>query len=69
MKNKALSVADSVISHNTDIPALTETRLGTCSDAKVLSQLLLPGYDILQMAWPDTNSGSMAVLFKEQLGV
>ena len=39
-----------VISHNTDILALTETWLGTCADPKVLSDLIPPGCNILQVA-------------------
>ena len=57
VKNKALSIADLVTSHNIDILVLTETWLGTTIDAQVLSGLVPPGYDIVQVARPDKRSG------------
>jgi exonuclease III len=69
VKNKALSIADLVISRNIDILAMTETWLGCSTDAQVLSELKPPGYDVLQVSRPDKRGGGVAVLFKEGLSV
>ena len=69
LKNKGLSVADLVISHNTDIAALTETWLCTCTDGYILSASLSPGCDVLHVARSDRRDSDLTVLFKERLSV
>ena len=54
-------------SRNIDILALTETWLGTTIDAKALSEVVPPSYDILHVARPDKRDGGVAVLFREGL--
>ena len=45
VKNKALSVADMVISRDIDILALTETWLGSAIDDHVIHELVPRGYE------------------------
>ena len=58
-----------MLSHNSDILAMTESWLSPCTDVLVLYKLLPPGYDILQVRRPDKRGSSMAVLFKDGLGM
>ena len=46
VKNKAMSVADLVISRYIDVLTLTETSLGPVIDNQVLSELVPTGYDL-----------------------
>ena len=64
-----MSLANLVISSNTDVLTLTETCLGPCTHAQSLSELIPLGCDIPQVVQPDKRGGSAAILFKEGLGV
>ena len=48
---------------------MTATWLGTSADAQVSSELVPPGYNILQVARPDKQAGGVAVLLRDGLGV
>ena len=53
-------------SNSINILGMKERRLSTSVDAQVLSELTLPGYNILQVAQSNKYCGSM---FKEILGM
>ena len=65
VKNKALSVADFVISRDIDVLALSETWLGTDTDNQVINELVPSGYTIQHISRPsEKRCGSVAVLYK-----
>ena len=64
VKNKALSVADFVISRDIDVLALSETWLGTDTDNQVINELGSSGY-LQHISRPsEKRSGGVAVLYK-----
>ena len=59
VKNKALSVADFVISRDNDVLTLSETWLGTDTDNQVVNELVPSDYTIQHK-----HGGGVAVLYK-----
>ena len=68
VKNKALSVADMVISRDNDILALTETWLGSAIDDHVIHELVPRGYEFHAVSRSGgKRGGGAAVLHKSGL--
>ena len=68
VKNKALSVADMVISRDIDILALTETWLGSAIDDHVIHELVPCGYEFHAVSRSGgKRGGGVAVLHKSGL--
>ena len=68
VKNKALSVADMVISRDIDILALTETWLGSAIDDHVIHELVPRGYEFHAVSRSGgKRGGGVAVLHKSGL--
>ena len=68
IKNKALSVADMVISQDIDILPLTETWLGSSIDDHVIHELVPTGYELHTVSRSGGNrGGGVAVLHKSGL--
>ena len=59
VKNKALSVADLVISWEIDVLALSETWLGTNTDNQVIKELVPSGYTIQHISRPSEKRGGV----------
>ena len=65
VKNKALSVADFLISRDIDMLALSETWPGTDTDHQIINELLQSGYTIQHTSRPSEKRGAgVAVLYK-----
>ena len=65
VKNKALSVADMVISRDIDILALPETWLGSAIDDHVIHELVPRGYEFHAVSRSGgKRGGDVAVLHK-----
>jgi hypothetical protein len=69
VKNKALSVADYVVSQDIDVLALTETWLGTTIDKKVKAELKPTGYKLKHIPRPNKQGGGVGILYKSGLTV
>ena len=64
VRNKAVSIADFVMSQDIDILALTETWLGRDTDKTVLRELVPTGYNILHVPRTDgRRGGGVAFLY------
>jgi hypothetical protein len=57
VKNKALSIADFVITQDIDVLAITETWLGTDIDKQVKKDLVPSGYKVKHVPRPSEQRG------------
>lgn len=69
VKNKALSVCDSILSNKVDIFALTETWLGSSVDKSVISELKPDGYSIHHVSRQSQRGCGVAIVFNSDLKV
>ena len=69
LHNKVASLRDMIVTHDVDILALTETWLGTSTDAQALHELLPAGYGICHAPRKNRRGGGVAVIYKDSVSV